>query len=396
MKYVLLLVFLGNLFTYAAIYSVHNYISQIIKSQTNLPNKSIALLNAYDISKLVSAYFFGMIADKFRIRYLVSLTCLTMYVITMHYITYHIKDSSLNLKTVFFDLTLKAFNTGVIPLVEVMTVNMASYHKSKWCYSILRLSLIFGRTLGHLVPKKFIENSSEGRYKSLRLFACCAVPTLLFLHFFTREIEKKKEIEPKKVSLVKNLKEIVYSQYFLILIFVVFQGIHRTSTSSFQTIYTRMISGKQNESYVYIFRTLPELLADLTCPFIERKYGCINLVYIGAAFGISKALIYSFLTENSFYLFYFAEIPKAFFSCFLCYGVTKLTKFYNSMERIATAQALYNGLFNGLSPCLAGLIGYFTLHDESVESLKLLFLVTSFIGISGFVLSFIIKNKKIN
>ncbi|RVD91459.1 hypothetical protein TUBRATIS_20840 [Tubulinosema ratisbonensis] len=394
MKYVLFLVFLGNLFTYAAIYSVHNYISQILKSQTKLPNRSIALLNAYDISRLVTAYFFGTIGDKFRIRYLVGLTSLSFYVLTMRYITYYIKESSLNFKTVFIDFTLKAFNSGVIPMVEVMTVNMATIHKSKWCYSILRLSLIFGRTLGHFVPKKYLGDNDVSRYKSLLYFSCCAVPMLLLLHFCTRDIEEKRE-EQKKVSLIINLREIVFSQYFLILLFAVLQGIHRTSTSSFQTIYTRMVSKTKNESYVYIFRTLPELAADLICPIIEKRYGCINLVYIGAGFGISKALIYSFLTEKTVFLFYVAEIPKAFFSCFLCYGVTRLTKHYNSMERIATAQALYNGLFNGVAPCVAGMIGYILLRDETAESLKFLFLVTAFVGISGYIFAFFIKNKKI-
>ncbi|KCZ80712.1 hypothetical protein H312_01875 [Anncaliia algerae PRA339] len=393
MKYVLLGVFIGNFFTYAAIYSVHNYISQIIKSNTSLCNRHIALLNSYDVLKILSAYFFGMIGDKFRIRYLVCIFSLIFYVLTMHYITYYVNDSKLRFKTIFFDLLLKFFNTGIIPLIEVMTVNVAAYNPNIWCYSILRLSLVFGRTAGHLIPK-YIEDSDVGRYLGLRYFAMCAVPVLLTLHFFTRDIEKKKEMEGGKETLKENLKAIIFSQYFLILLFMVFQGVHRTCTSSFQTIFTRQVSGKKNESNVYVFRTLPEVVADLACPLFEKRFGCLNLVYFGASLGILRALIYSFVTTDFFWLFYFAEIPKAFFSCFVCYGVTKLSKLYNPMERTATAQAFYSGMYNGLAPCITGIIGFFTLKDDTVGSLRTLFLVTAFIGVSGYVFSFFIKNKK--
>ncbi|KCZ81958.1 hypothetical protein H312_00601 [Anncaliia algerae PRA339] len=413
MRKILQLLWYTDFFTYSCLFSIQSYIKPILISNSNIKCRETSLLDMFTITRMFTAYFFTYMSDKYRARYLVAMLCLLGYCIVVTCITFLLPVLGANefgFKIIFINFLYEAFESGILPLLETMSVTLSTKYGGKYSYGIMRSALVLGRISGHFLPviynKLIINDTSSNRnhFFSMITWATIAFPLLFMMHKRCSIIEVVLEDIPikcggavdanvKESNVFTHLKEIMFSEYAFILISVMFFGVYKIAIVNYQSLFTNAIfNDSKYTAMIYIFRSIPELFTTLIAPFFEGIIGNIGLVFFGGTSGLIKTFSYAFFpidwNRGSKMLFLcILEIFKAIFCDWICYGSTKLTESYNPMYRRATAQGLFNGFFNGACAFISGIIGYIVLEDNISESniytLKSFFFISGCFGVVG-------------
>lgn len=388
------IIFCANLFSCAAIYSVHNFMKSLYKENLKQNYRDLSLLEIFTIMRMFSAYMISNIADRTYTHALISLICITGYVSTISVITLFsqvFKISGFGYKLVIVDLLIKIFDSGFFPTMEILILNSSVSRSGGNIYSYMRLSLVFGRTLAHLSNIIATEGflPLPGFFKNKEMIAVSIFYLALATPFLiTTCLKGKREIlfpskdedssdeaveERKKktdVPFFKSLKRIVVSEYGLVLFFVACQGVHRISMANFQPDHIKKyLISKTMIRLIFLFRVLPELVIEASAPYVERRIGLLCLTLLGALSGLFKLMMYANvdkkISKEWKLAFYICLEPfKAMFSTYISYGCTRLTKHYNPSELLTSAQGIYNGMYNAVGACASGILGYIYIVDN--------------------------------
>lgn len=418
-----------DFFTYSCLFSIQSYIKPLLISSSQVKCRETSLLDMFTILRMVTAYLFTYLGDKLHSRYFVALFCLLGYAFVVACITFLLPffgAQEFGFKMIFINFLYEAFESGLLPLLETMSVTVSSKYGGKYSYAIMRSALVLGRITGHLLPvlyKKilFMAEKNKNHFFAMLTWACFAFPLLIIMHKKCKYIEmpldtdlpikcgKTTDSKVKQENFFKNLTEILQTEYFFILLSILLFGVYKTAIVNYQSLFTNTIfNDTKFTAMIYIFRSIPELFTTLIVPFFEGIIGNLWIIFIGGVCGLIKTFVYAYYptewsTTNKVFLFFALEIPKAIFCDWVCYGATKLTEFYNPMYRRATAQGLFNGFFNGGCAFISGIIGYLTLGNEvncgNIDNLKRFFFICGCFGIFGLIILiglFIYQKRKKN
>lgn len=413
MKRYVIFIFLANMLVCSSVYSVHHFLKVLYNNMLGADCRFLSLLDILTIVRLASAYMISNIADRTQKHFSVAILCLAGYVSTISAmcLCYRIiKNLEFGKKPVIIviDILIKVFDSGIFPVMETLVIN-ASILKgcSKKTYSYMRFSTVIGRTLpqitnmvfGYKKGKKPIDECVIMVGVSLLYFVLC-VPFFALANAAKANTEENEAIveKPKKRIFWRSLGRIIFSEYALILIFVGCQGVHRTVVTNYQQLMLKSAFQGSDKSIlktrlVPAIRCVPELLIELSAPYVEKLVGAFWMVIIGSTAGITKTLAYAYQPQDissTFKLLYFIffESFKALFSSFMSYGCTKLTKYYNPPEIQTSAQGLYNGMYNAVGGAISGVIGYFTIQTDSQrrkDEFHSFLFVSSLVGMVGIV-----------
>lgn len=397
----------------SSVYSVHHFLKVLYNNMLGANCRFLSLLDVLTIVRLASAYIISNIADRTQRHFSVVVLCLAGYVSTISVmcLCYRLISSLEFWKKpviVVIDVLIKVFDSGIFPVMETLVIN-ASILKgcSKRTYSYMRFSTVIGRTLPQIT--NMIFGYKKGKQPIDECIIMVSVSLLYFVlsvPFFALASVAKVDAEerevvvknPKKRIFLRSLRRIIFSEYALILIFVGCQGVHRTVVTNYQQLMLKSAFEDSDKSIlktrlVPAVRCLPELLIELSAPYVERIVGAFWMVVIGSTAGITKALAYAYQPKNisqtlKLLYFIFFESFKALFSSFMSYGCTKLTKYYNPPEIQTSAQGLYNGMYNAVGGAISGMIGYCTIQPDDMQKkddFHMFLLVSSVVGIVGIV-----------
>ncbi|RVD91938.1 Major Facilitator Superfamily (MFS) protein [Tubulinosema ratisbonensis] len=428
MRKILKWVWCTDFFTYSCLFSIQSYIKPLLISNSEIKCKETSLLDMFTILRMVTAYLFTYLGDKLHSRYFIAIFCLLGYALVVTSITFllpFLGAQEFGFKMILVNFFYEAFESGLLPLLETMSVTVSTKYGGKYAYATMRSALVLGRISGHLLPvfyNKVIFNndkSNRNHFFAMVTWASFAFPLLITMHRKCKFIELPAQTELSmkcgratdakivQENVLRNLYEILHSEYFFILLSILLFGVYKTAIVNYQSLFTNTIfNDTKFTAMIYIFRSLPELFTTMIAPFFEGIIGNLWIIFIGGVCGLIKTFVYAYYPMNwsvsaKVFLFLALEIPKAIFCDWVCYGATKMTEFYNPMYRRATAQGLFNGFFNGGCAFISGIVGYFTLGDQitlqNIQNLKNFFFICGCFGIAGLVILvglYIYQNRK--
>lgn len=414
MKRYVIFIFLANMLVCSSVYSVHHFLKILYKKLLGVEYKDLSLLDILTIVRLASSCIISSIADHTQRHFSVAVFCLAGYVSTISVMCFcHRYINSLvfgkKIVIIAIDVLIKIFDSGIFPIMETLVINASTLKGSnKKTYSYMRFSTVIGRTVPQITNiifgyKEHIEAIEECTIMTCisLVYFVLSVPFFVLAHFSKMEREGNEDIEekPKKKTFLRGLKRILFSEYALILVFIGCQGVYRTAVTNYQQPVLRSTFGHDKKGLakarlVPALRSIPEILVELSAPHIEKLVGAFWMILIGSAAGITKALAYAYYPRNiesNVLLFYFVFLEgfKAFFSSFMSYGCTKLTKYYNPPEVQTSAQGLYNGVYNAVGGVISGIIGYTTIQQEKLQdeenTFHMFLFISAIVGLVGIV-----------
>lgn len=403
--------FLANMFIYASIYSAHDFLRGIIKKETQLSLSQSSLLDLFEIVRIPGACLFAFLADKTRRPVPIVILCVFGYCMSVAYFVYApdaIKPRGFTLLTFVVDASIRFFNCGIFPPLEILvlreSLRTGSHSRT---YGVMRVSATLGRIAASLSNMVFCGNKDTEHRNMVNLlvvFGAAAIIVLGVSTFLPDESIEKRVGE--SVGFAKNMSVILRSGYGMILLVVILQGIPRTSYSSTQSQYLASVGvTNRHQLLIFLMRVVPESIFYLTAPHFEKVVGCYWLFSVATVSCLLHMAPYLCLPEQmakgTQVLFYASvEVFKGMTSCLMGYSCAKITRMHVPEHALVTAQGLYNASLIGFGGALSGTIGYFVLgsgRGASPREFMPFFTLNFVVGLCGTLLIItlaILRTKK--
>lgn len=378
-------------FSYLLIYTIANFIRQILQSQYELTINQVNSYNRIVFIRIFTGHLIAIVIDKYKMHSLAAMIILTTQSCLI-VLCKNLKVTFLNKYYVgcFYNTAIEIGNSGLLPCLEIFAYNVANkYGEFEKNYIFTRMATVFGKCLSDLInmyiPIFFPAFSNECAL--VVVVVSCIVSCLFFIladdSSFTNNASVEKECCSKSASIKKFYKHffnIMRIEYTWFLVFFMIVGLSRSILQDFQT----MILSDPNVNGIirmnFIVRTIANGVITLFAHKIHFYISITFMGLLGGMTGLIDVISYYFIpmlykgTVRNIY-FVFLEVYTSYSCIFLSYSVTKFTKLCYGGDFETTVQAVFSGVHSGLAPTIKEiLVSNFTAESDKRVSLIKTFL----------------------
>lgn len=402
--YLTLLIF----FVYAQIYSVSNFLYQIIKKTEIVTQRDFCLFDLLNIFQFIGMMIYSNIGDrkgwhKYMIGINIFLCAISM---NLMYNLDILCPQKYRLVTLVILYSLwKFFASGTYPLVDNLIFNYLESRKIEIeKYGKIRI----GGTLGNMTVQiicfmsqwyfemKYKEKYTENHKNRINIICFTVFCLLSFLNsiFFapaytlnkSDEISSSKKEKNQKSNFSKfwnDLRSLMSPTLAIYVLSVLGYGLERASLNRFISCYLEMKGFARSSLHMLFFvRCIPEIFIYVIIKHIEKILSLESIYIIGVTVSACRTFFYceyDFTNRNILrtkLLLIFVEFLKGISSGFFNYSALRIFRNFGTKKTLSTSQSIFNGMYNAFSYIDSAIVGYYiidydTLKDSTDDTRKL-------------------------
>lgn len=394
----------------ASVYSVHNFVTNILETTGVLNVKRIVKMQVVYLLKFLSAIIFTNVCDKKGGHKYVLAVCSLSYSFSTLALLFvkNLPEEQRYTAVIFCLFFYTIGNGGLFPIMD--SLNFQYLRKTNRAEQLGRLR--FSGTSGHLLANilltsihficertKWVTKGNLFINVSLCItFALCTLILALSLPYKGRYEEKEKNTsaDPEHSNYFTAFKKLVSVVFICYCISVLCAGIDRVGVSNFLSQYLKNIKINMSEIHVlYLWRTLPELLIYGVSEFLAR-FLSLDIIYMMAIFlTLIRSLFYGFVELEAarksvkLTLLFATESTKGFYSALFHYSAMRIFNTFSDGTNVSTAQGVFYSLYNSLPYIPFSLLQSFfpdKLKGQlPTNDLQTLFKIVSFVALFAFI-----------
>lgn len=325
--------------TYASGSAWLSYFNLFLKEQVGLSDAQVGILSAVQqVNTLLLLPFWGMIADRFGRKNILSLNMMLVFILLCGFIF-----QKTFLSVLIFTYLFTIFYSSIVPLVDSISLDYLE-QTGKSTYGSLRLWASVGWAVSSVVTGYFIK--TEKIYLIFLIASCIMLINWLILKIIYRPLKVFKNLKSLKMS---HLKDIVFKDKRLVIMLVImfFYGIFSAPIHLFINVYYAEIGAAYyHVGFAYAFQALSEVPFFFFGRKIIEKTGARRMIVLTMLITCIRMLIYS-VTTNPWIAIFVGTLHGISLALFLVAFITFVHQYIPPQWRATGQSFVYAFYFGG-------------------------------------------------